>query len=203
MNAPTFAPLPSRLMRAKPGDLLGFSTCSALGAVINLATVGVPFWHINHVAILTAWEDRERPIVFESTTLADQPCMLQGHKVNGVQAHELAAYVASYPGKVWLYPLTIPLTTFQRDLLAKFCRRALGTPYDCLGAFRSRALGFWERRIFGHGERLNALFCSEFVAAALRTIGEFNTRNASRWNPNRLVRELVRRRVCLPRQRIK
>lgn len=203
MNAIWPYTLSRQLRQLQPGDVLGFSSCDAVGAGINLATMGIPFWSISHVAIVAQSQAPDRLLLFESTTQHPQACAIQGRVVNGVQAHGPAPRVASYCGKVWVYPISHRLEAVAARQLSRFCHGALGIPYDCLGAFRSRTLGFWERAALSRREQLNSLFCSEFVAAALRQVGAFPTRNASRWNPNKLLRTLVRRSVLRPPVRLK
>lgn len=186
----------------EPGDLIGFSSCSALGVGINLATLGVPFYGLSHVGIIAPSPTLDgRLMLFESTMLAEKPCEIQGKRVEGVQAHRPAERMASYRGKLWHYPLRWTLPDHLASRLGMACEGWLGTSYDAIGAFRSRAVGFgWlERRL--RKEDLTSIFCSEFVAAAWTHVGLMQSDNASAWNPNRLARFAVRQRITLPRRR--
>lgn len=178
----------------KAGDILGFSAWSHWGVLINLATWGVPFWSLSHVALIAmSPEDSIWPLCFESTSLYKQRCFIQGRTLNGVQAHATGLRVASYRGRVWLYRRAKPLTQDQSDRLTKFCLNHLGYEYDRIGAFRARGVGFgWLERLLRH-EDLTSIFCSEFCPAALRAADGFATGNVSKWSPNSFAREYVRR----------
>lgn len=177
-----------------PGDLVGFSACSALGIAINLATCGVPFYGLSHVAIVADHWDHGR-LLFESTTLPERACYIQGSRVSGVQAHRLRGRLSTYHGKIWHYPLAEPLDTVQSKRLARYCVDHLGLDYDAIGAFRSRRtpLGWLERRL--RPEDLTSIFCSELIADAWRDCGVWWIGNASKWNPNALARAARRRDV--------
>ena len=186
-----------------PGDLIGFCDRGPLGVGINLATWGIPGWGLSHVAIVGGYG----PLLFESTTLADAPCAVTGKFTDGVQAHFPNARLARFRGRVWRYPLADQLRCGQRLQLREFCchHTRQRTSYDALGAFRSRStpLGIVERLFLQSPENLSRLFCSEFVAAALKACGVWNAPNASRWNPNSLVRALSRAGIIEPRRRIR
>lgn len=196
-----------RIGEPRPGDVLGFSHGGMLGVTINLATLGVPFWGLSHVGIVTRQGDGkllyneqsaaciELLVVCESTVLAFHPCLATNRDVAGVQIQPLCRRLWSYQGKVWSYRLRRPLTAQSEEKLMQFCHSHLGKSYDAVGAFRARGAGFgWlEKRL--RSEDLSSVFCSEFAAAALRHVGVFDTDNASRWNPNALCRALVRRGV--------
>ena len=81
----------SPILRA--GDLIGFSDPGPIGTAINLATWGIPGWGLSHVAILADHPDYDRPLLFESTTLDDQPCAILGRCIHGTQAHEVEGRV--------------------------------------------------------------------------------------------------------------
>jgi len=189
----------------QPGDVLGFSSRSCLGIWINLGTFGVPLVGLSHVGVVIAHPETGELVLCESTTLAPWKCCIRGQRTSGVQCQRIDRRVERYQGTVWRYPLAIPLITDQSERLTSYCVHSLGTRYDMDGAFRARVLGFgWlHRLLFGRDEDLTSLFCSEFVAAALRSIGQFRTSSASNWNPNKLTRELRRRAVCLKPERLK
>lgn len=198
----------SRSSQLRPGDVVGFASHSALDALINLATWGIPGIGISHVALVAPHPEydyvpgmQERLLLFESTTRNPEPCALSGKHVQGVQAHKLYHRLKDYRGAVWRYPLSTPLDEQRRANLKTYCVNQLGLRYDRIGAFRARGLTLIERLLY-RPEDLSAVFCSELVAAALRYVGEFRARNVSCWNPNRLCRELVRRGVCRRPERI-
>lgn len=190
---------------AKVGDLVGFSACSGLGVAVNLGTLGAPFWGLSHVGIVAGdpLHPAYRPLLYESTTLYGQPCCIRGMVTDGVQAHPLAPRVISYSGKVWLYPLSVPLADAEAATLMDYCIGELGTSYDALGAFRSRFMGLgWLARLLYRREDLTSLFCSELCASGLHNLGLLGN-NASEWSPNALGRAVLRQRVCTKPERLK
>jgi hypothetical protein len=195
-----------------PGDLIGFSDPGPIGTAINLATWGVPGWGLSHVGIVADHPDYDRPLLWESTTLADRDCLIAKRRTRGVQAHFLWQRIDEFSGRVWHYRLRRPLCQVPRPTgspaggdLTAYVVGQLGTDYDALGAFRSRAtpLALLERWFCVHPENLASLFCSEFTAAAWFEAGVWSIRSASNWSPNALARAAVRRRVCLQPLRIK
>jgi len=171
-------------MGIKAGDLVAFSGANYVSDMVNLATWGLPRWGISHVGIVAKVDDRL--LLFEATTLGEVPCEITGVPFNGTQAHSLN--FGGYKGRVWYYPLYRELYERESTRLTAYLISILQTPYDDLGALRSARLSFL-------GQDLTSLFCSELVAAAYANIGILPS-NASRWNPNCLVR-LLRKRAIL------
>ncbi len=172
--------------RFQVGDILGFSGRCLSSVGINLATYGVPYWDLSHVAIVGEYRGRE--VLFESTTLCDLPCMIRGKLCDGVQAHPIRQRIADYNGKVWHYPLHRTLYVHERARLARFLLSHLGAPYDLAGAERAglvvwSAVWSWLRPT-----HLSSFFCSELCAAAHATAGLFPTGHAARWSPNKFCR---------------
>src|ERR1044072_910827 len=97
----------------KAGDIIGFSGNSWLSAGICLATLGLPWWSLSHVAILGEYQGRL--LAFEATTLCNLPGHITGKTIRGTQAHSLDDRLASYDGKAWHYALTTPLFDDQRE----------------------------------------------------------------------------------------
>jgi hypothetical protein len=169
---------------------------------VNVATYGVPRWGVSHVGLLGE-AAAGRLLLFESTTLDGLPCEITGVHFDGTQAHSLDAVVGAYRGKVWLYPLYRPLYGSERQRLTQFLMGTIHTPYDQLGAMRSAGVGLsWIESLF-RPQDLTSIYCSEWVAAAYANVGVMPTDNASRWNPNRLVRHLRHQEVLLKPQRLK
>jgi hypothetical protein len=171
-----------------------------LGRLIRVATCG----GVNHVAICGLHPQTGKVIVYESTMSHPDSlvCIVTGRPVKGVQAHNLfwrLRYEARCGGSVWHYPLKRPLIRFDdAHRLTDFCRSKLGTPYDYWGAVWARSICFgWlaHRLSYYHGlsrECDGRLFCSEFVAMALREADRFHTANASVWNPAQLIKTAYR-----------
>jgi len=178
----------------RAGDLIGFSSFSLAGAAINLGTWGVPFSGLSHVAIIVPHPDLPRRLALcESTSQCDEPCLVAGKAVSGVQWHEPASRIAGYRGRAWLYPLRRTLGPKDESRLARFCLSCTGVSYDAIGALRARdlPLGWLERRLGFWRENLHALFCSELCAAALRSAAVWDPPDVSGWSPNRLCRALL------------
>lgn len=186
----------------KAGDVVGFSGTGWLSGIINLGTYGIPWWSVSHVGILAHASDG-RLLLFESTSLEDWPCEIYGEKFSGSQAHSFDKVLSTYHGKIWHYPLYRPLYDNEDRRLTEFLMGSLHTPYDMMGAFRSGGVGLsWVESCFRECD-LRAIFCSEWVAAALSYIGIFHTDNASRWNPTRLCRRLRWKELVLKPKRLK
>jgi len=185
----------------KAGDIIGFSGDSWLSAGINLVTYGIPFWSLSHVGILG--EHDGELLLFESTSLSDLPCVIQGKPVWGTQAHRIDECVRAYGGKVWHYPLYRPLYPFENKRLSAFLLEYLGKDYDAIGAFRAGGIGWSWLESKLRRQDLTSLFCSEYCAAAHAHVGVFRTDHVSRWSPNRLVRTERRRGILLKPWRLK
>ena len=169
----------------KPGDVIACAGSCWQSDLINICTYGLPRYSASHVMIVG-----EDGLVFESTTECDLPCCITGKRFNGTQAHPIGPRLQSYRGKIWHYPLARKLHYFERESLSKFLRSEIGRPYDLSGGVECVGKLWSLTNSFLHKESLSALFCSEWVAAALKHIGRFETRNVSKWSPNRLVRTL-------------
>jgi hypothetical protein len=181
-----------------PGDGIGFSGCDPASIAVNLATWGVPFIGLSHFAIVSTHPHGKRGLVlWESTTLCRQPCLVQHRVVSGVQCHRARARIAGYCGRVYHYPLSrcARIKLMQAELgdipskltLNDWLLSLAGTGYDSIGAFRSRStpLGWLERRL--STESKHSLFCSELVACAWKLCGLWSPPDC-RFNPNRLAR---------------
>jgi hypothetical protein len=184
----------------RPGDVIGFSGAKLASDAINVLTYGVPRVSLSHVAILA---DHEGDLfLYESTTENLEPCQVRGVLTSGTQYTSLTK-VKTYKGKVWHYPLYRPLYGHEYRRLDYHLKDALGLEYDWRGAARSG--GFLTRLTTSalHEENLNTYFCSELVAKGLSLIGLFPTGNASKWNPNSLVRRCRAMGLLKPPVRLK
>lgn len=181
------------------GDIIGFSGHDWLSAGINLATYGIPGFSLSHVGIVGEYQNEK--VLFESTTLSELPCLMQGRVVSGAQVHRIEERLAGYAGRAWHYPLYRTLYTHERRRLNAFLYAHVGTPYDTIGAFRSAGIGYSLIESKLRRADLSSLFCSEWCAAAHATIGLFATGHVSRWNPNRFVR--YERRAGILKRRVR
>ena len=179
--------------KVKSGDLIGFSGYSLSGLIINLGTFGIPFYDLSHIGIVADYKGEL--VLFESTTLCEQPCLVQGKLVSGAQAHNLTTRIDTYKGRTWHYPLIRPLPQKHSEKLSQHLLKDIGKPYDMLGAIRSGGWLFSKIESWFRDEDLNNLFCSEWVANAHHHIDLFRTRSSSRWSPNSYVRETYRRGI--------
>lgn len=184
----------------KAGDVVGFSGRSWISAGINIATYGIPFCGISHVGIMANASDG-RLLIFESTSLENLPCEISHENFTGTQAHLLDDILRVYDGKAYHYPLYRSLYPNEDERLTAFLMETIGIPYDAMGAFRSAGVGLSWIESFLHPSNLHTIFCSEWVAAAYAVTGLHATDNVSRWNPNRLCRNLRWHGIlCKPRR---
>lgn len=189
-------------VRLQPGDLAACHALDRTSRGIRLATFS-PFGPRrlrlgpSHVAIVCEYQGEH--LWVESTTLASRPCLIQGKRVDGAQAHRTADRIEDYVaggGFVDIYRLTPinSLSNSERHLLSRiliehFVRSAL--PYDLQGAALSGTRLFQRSRLFPSAN-LDRLFCSELVAAVLMRLNRLNHANPARYHPARLLRELIR-----------
>jgi hypothetical protein len=189
------------VMNIKTGDIISFSGFGRKSVIVNLVTYGLPYWSASHVGIIGEYKGTQ--LLFESTTLSNIPCQIQGHSYKGVQAVLLGDRVKSYNGRCSHYGIYRPLFGFEEERLNKFLISKIGVPYDMVGGMRSAGAGVsWiESKL--RGEDLSLIFCSELVAAAHNLIGLLRTENASRWNPNKLIRHERHTRTLRRPRRLK
>lgn len=174
-------------MTFHPGDLLLFSGRDWTSRVIEWATRGP-----SHVGMLCPHADYG-PLVYESTTLCDEPCVITGKRIQGVQAHFPASRIARYPGTVALLRL-MPAWRLNRDevaLLHRWLSHVISETYDLRGAILSGTRLFKWTALMPYPD-LGSLFCSELCAAALMRLHRMPLENPSIYNPASLLRELRR-----------
>ncbi len=156
----------------------------------------------SHVAICGSLEPAtggaDVPMWIESTTLSRLPCVIQEKPVSGMQVHRPAERIAEYRargGRVDLYRLAEiqTLDAAERALLNRILIEHMvvkGIRYDMTGAILSGTRAFKFTRLFP-GASLNALFCSEVIAALLMRLNRMRRDNPTKFNPASLMRELV------------
>jgi hypothetical protein len=179
------------MQQIKPGDVIGFSGRGLISSVIKVGTFASPWSGISHVGVV-AQARGHGELVFESTSLDELPCSVSGVRGPGVQAHAISELVDSYDGAMYNYPLYRELYRHESSRLTSYLLQAIGRQYDKNGALHAGGMLYATVSAMKCGQDLAELFCSELVAAALSNIGVFETTNASRWNPTRLIRELRR-----------
>lgn len=195
--------------RGRMSRLIRWATCSrythvAVVAYVDKSDLGyVP----PDVPLLLMEEWQPRPILFESTTLASDPCIFAGRPIAGAQAHEIDRRLAEYPGAVWLLRRKSHWTLDRRGSvwLARRLLSTIGRPYDEPGAALSatRLLKRWCCR-WRAADR-GSLYCVEQAAWALEpTLGPLAAAfQPGQMRPCDLVRLLVERGIYDEPERIK
>lgn len=181
----------------RSGDIIGVVGKGFVSGVINVSTFGLPYplpkAGVSHVGIVC--HVGGFPFVFESTTMGRNPCAFQGTVVSGTQGHRMDDYLTFDQGHVWRYPIRSPLYDDEQERLAHQINAVMGLPYDMIGAIRSGGFLFNMLQTATRKENTDSLFCSEWCADLLVETGRFHTAHKSRWNPNKLCRELVRQGI--------
>jgi hypothetical protein len=189
-------------MTFEPGDIAACYSPDWIGRAISLGTVS-PLaprglrWGPSHVAMLCEYHGER--LWVESTALCATPCLIRRQRVRGAQAHRPQRRIDEYlraGGRIEIYRLT-PLNRFTPDesrllttiLLEYFVRPGLS--YDFPGAILSGTRVLQLSRLFP-GANLEQLFCSELIAAVMMRLHRMNHANPTRYNPARLLRQLVR-----------
>jgi len=100
-------------------------------------------------------------------------------------------------GDVWHVPLRRALYDHEEERLLESLESCLGRGYDFIGAGRSGGGKLMRtlQRVTSR-ESMEFIFCSELVVWALASVGVMHAENASVWNPQRLVRHVIRRGIC-------
>ena len=174
-------------MRFDAGDLLIFYGRDLTSRVIEWATRGP-----SHVGIVCPHGGRGE-LLFESTTLCDDPCAISGRRVQGVQAHDPASRIGSYRGRVKRLGLAggWRLSGHEIGLMHDWLMHLTSQPYDLRGALLSGTRLFKWTSLMPYPD-LGSLFCSELCAAALMRLHRMPLSNPSAYSPASLVRKLRR-----------
>lgn len=196
-----------KLALAGPADLVFFGGKGVISRIIALGTTTPPQWwrgeFISHVGMLF---NRDRELLLgESTTLADEPCVITGKHVKGVQAHHAVPRIARYDGKVWLARMDADWRenrfTFAADhALSNFCLKSMGEPYDNDDvALAGGCILRWFLP-----ENTKKVFCSEWNAKALKLLGLLPVNiPAGAYNPAGLARCVVHEGTHRALERVK
>lgn len=185
----------------KPGDLLACYGEDGLSKAISWGTGSLtqrPFLGPSHVAMIVAHPGLG-PVWFESTSLSKQACLFRKASVAGVQVHCPIERVCEYTlnhGAVDIYRLSPldQLTEEESRLLTELVFHELlpkEARYDPRGALRSGTRLWQLSRLFPNAD-MQSLFCSEIVAKLLMRLNRLAHDNPSRYNPGRVLRELLR-----------
>ena len=170
------------------GDILACYGTNGISRAIEWLT-----WGPSHVAQIAYDEEFQQFVLWESTTLCDQPDLYLKKPKQGVQAHEPFNRIYRYPGKVLrLRPSPYwKFTRHDRELQQWLCKQLHAATYDYRGAGLSgtRLMKFTDIMPYPN---YNALFCSEFCAATLMRLQRLPLDNPRKYNPAGLVRALRR-----------
>jgi hypothetical protein len=122
-------------------------------------------------------------LVFESTTLAGNPCEIQNRPHLGVQAHR-PAHLETYPGRVFRSRLKRPLSATESESLTGFLLSKVGVVYDGRGAVLAGTTLLKRGFLLGwRAADRSSLYCAELVGQAIRDCIE----GSPEWNPGRLT----------------
>ncbi len=152
-------------MNIKTGDLLLFKGNSPISRLIT-AMPGAEYSHVgfvfNHYVFGAC--------VFESTSIGNDPDILTGEIIKGVQITPYEDRIRNYDGEVFIKPLSDDLTEGQIEAFQGYIDENHGKPYEEDNLELARAeLDFlpWHRNKADE----STLFCSELAASLLRNIG--------------------------------
>ena len=184
------------MTRFSPGDLLFFSSPDWVSRGIALATCSPrQLWRghwFSHVGVVAEYEPSNRmryesAMLYETTMLCKQPCVVRGEVVKGAQLHFIWSRIEKHDGYVWVMRPKRPLSPRQARKLREFLTDGIERrlPYDTRGAVRSgtRLIKYLSR----FNEDLDAIFCSEWALAGLEEADVVGDRNASTYSPASLA----------------
>ena len=151
----------------------------------------------SHVAMLCPYNGER--VWVESTSRRPHECLVRGETVSGCQVQPPRLRIADYVhagGHVDLYRINpfYRLRDGEADELAGwlidyFVRAGAG--YDTRGAVLSGTRVYQLSQLFPVAD-LETVFCSELIAAVLMRLNRINHTNPARYNPARLMRQIVR-----------
>ncbi len=184
----------------KPGDIIGVSGKCAMSRAIQVGTLSLPNigplgrWGLSgtsHVGIVALVF--EELLVYESTSFSRTPCVRTGRdEPVGVQAHYISDIISA-GGDVRVYPLQRELYWHEIERQLEFLESCLGQGYDTISAAKTAGglLSYIVSKAFGK-DRESVMFCSELDIATLRAIGILTAKNPAAWNPNFMLRYLLK-----------
>lgn len=200
---PDVLPISDRVAKSRyrGGDIIAFYGQDWRSRIIEAVTAGP-----SHVGIVCEWPMPATHggyeielVLIEATTMCERPCLIQGQRVNGVQAQWPRDRIADYDGHAKLFRLQEHrrLNEAKLDDLTDVASLFIGKPYDYRGALWSgtKILKYLPGLPYSD---LGSMFCSEMIATCLQTLGLLCVTNAGRFDPGSLVRTLVKSGVYLP-----
>lgn len=153
-------PLPLSDYEPQPGDVLAFSGRGPVAWLIHLATLS----RYAHVAVVA--EHEGQCALFESTSLSDSPCIVQGKRVSGPQVHLVRERIRTAGCRVWLARPFWPLIEWESRMLSQWLLAQMGKGYDFRDAAKSASKIM--KRLKAGDE--SATMCSELCIRAFQTI---------------------------------
>lgn len=160
----------------KTGDVIAFSGNSRISKIIKWKTDS----QYSHVGIVMDADAKggigKAVLMVESTALCNQPDVLDGKIIKGVQLHFLSNRLDEYDGKAWWLPLKEVLPHYAAFNMQQWLRniRCENIKYDDFQALGTGADIFdWIPGIQNDRD-FSSLFCSELVARALQIAGVVN-----------------------------
>lgn len=197
-----------RTYEPQPGDIAACYGRDPLSLVIRIGT----YWPLSppglrlgpsHVALMAPGPPSRghEQLWYESTTMCNRECLMQGEAVSGVQVHRWADRAADYTSRgsrVVIYRLvpgeTLAAEDAHRLKLMLMDLVAAQIDYDYRGALTS---GTWLCKWIGNqlGRYTGSLFCSDQIAMLLMRLNRLRRGNPNYYTPAGLLRELVRNGV--------
>jgi hypothetical protein len=180
-------------------DFFPLPAAFAGGASVFATTIAIagpsPYSHVGFVCARAG-----DPLLWESTTLSDLPCLLCGKPTRGLQCVNPLQRIERYDGHVWVMR---PCRAWESHEIAKALGWLVdrdGARYDLLGAIGAGPF----KRFTHRRERLGRLFCSEVLVAVFGYVGRLGPRHiASSWNPTDVATRFVEWRMYFTPELIK
>jgi len=177
--------------QVRPGDVIAFSGKARISRIIRWVTRS----NVSHVGVVLDASEESGGTMVESSadTLLPESWHRKGARTEGVRISRIDDHLAHYKGTAWLLPLAeevrargdwIRFGQFLNQQRTKGYDRVQMVKMAMSPLFRVPLLG----RLLRNQENLDKYFCSELVAAALRSSGVITGLNASQVTPKRLCR---------------
>ncbi len=182
--------------------LWGQLILSVIGAIVLLLIYFAFDRQISHVGIIAKYDGRA--MLFESTTMCDQPCEVTHQLTSGGQAHNPVFRIGGYKGRVYIARVNTiyRLRAEGQYKLSSIALLYVGHSYNTLGAMISgtKVIKWW---VAPMQKGLHA-FCSQMVAVCLKRVDMFSKSiHSAAMHPAGLARMLARTETHLPLLRVK
>ena len=157
-------------MRMLPGDVIAFGGSSHFSGIIKMAIRA----EVSHIGILLRTD--QQPGNPDAVT----HYIIDSTSRQGVAISRLQDRIDDYDGEIWWLPLQRDLRTtrFDAETFVRFLEQQRGKKYDhtqaagsAIDVFDTMILPFGIRGPGSNEENFDRFFCSELVAAGLKTSG--------------------------------